>query len=117
MAELDQNAQIELLIGRDLINAHHVLDDRTVEEDSVLPFGQKLPLGWVIIGDVCLGSAHEPEVVSVSKTSVLNNGRPTYLLPCESELNVKEDPIFRRVQGDEKPGLSIEDMSEYVSFS
>ncbi|XP_062585367.1 uncharacterized protein LOC134247040 [Saccostrea cucullata] len=50
--EIDESVNIELLIGRDLITAHHVLDQRIGTD--VLPFGQKLPLGWVIIGNVCL---------------------------------------------------------------
>ncbi|XP_033755752.1 uncharacterized protein LOC117338505 [Pecten maximus] len=104
---VNDSVEIEILIGRDLVSAHHVVDQRI--DGDWLPFGQKLPLGWVVIGDVCLGRAHLPEQVSVSKTSVFANGRPTYLQPCESELMVKEDPIFERVPGDEKPGLSIED--------
>lgn len=37
------------------------------------------------------------------------NGRSTHLQPCESEFIVEEEPIFQRIPGDEKPGLSIED--------
>lgn len=105
--DLDDGAEIELLIGRDLVTAHHVLDQRVGEEG--LPYGQKLPLGWVIIGDVCLGKVHQPDVISVNKTSILMNGRSTHLQPCESEFIVEEEPIFQRIPGDEKPGLSIED--------
>nr|XP_034315803.1 uncharacterized protein LOC117685501 [Crassostrea gigas] len=105
--DLDDGAEIELLIGRDLVTAHHVLGQRVGEEG--LPYGQKLPLGWVIIGDVCLGKVHQPDVISVNKTSILMNGRSTHLQPCESEFIVEEEPIFQRIPGDEKPGLSIED--------
>lgn len=105
--ELDNDVDIEVLIGRDLIAAHHVLDQR-VGGDR-LPYGQKLPLGWVIIGDVCLGGVHQPKVISVSKTSILANGRPTHLGLCDSEFWVKEDPIFQRTPDDEKPGLSVQD--------
>nr|XP_034320016.1 uncharacterized protein LOC105322041 [Crassostrea gigas] len=107
ISDLDDGAEIELLIGRDLVTAHHVLDQRVGEEG--LPYGQKLPLGWVIIGDVCLGKVHQPDVISVNKTSILMNGRSTHLQPCESEFIVEEEPIFQRIPGDEKPGLSIED--------
>lgn len=95
--------------GRDLISAHHVLDQR-IGADG-LPFGQRLPLGWVIIGNVCVGKAHQPEIISVLKTSILANGRASHLVPCESEILVKEchSDIFERLQCDEKPGLSIED--------
>lgn len=107
--EIDENANIELLIGRDLLSAHHVLDQR-VGGDG-LPFGQRLPLGWVIIGNVCLGKAHQPEIADVLKTSVLSNGRASFMTPCESDISVKECcfDIFQRLQCDEKPDLSIED--------
>ena len=106
--EVDDSAEIEILIGRDLISAHYVLDQR-IGGDS-LPFGQKLPLGWVIIGDVCLGRSHLPEIISVSKTSVLADGRPTHLELCESDLLINTtDAIFQHTRGDKKPGLSVED--------
>jgi hypothetical protein len=107
--EIDEDVCIELLIGRDLIAAHHVLDQK-VGGDG-LPFGQRLPLGWVMIGSVCLGKAHQPETVDVLKTSVLPNGGASFLVPCDSEFSVKEcySDIFQRQQCDEKPGLSIED--------
>ncbi|XP_048764717.2 uncharacterized protein LOC125672561 [Ostrea edulis] len=107
--EIDTGANIEILIGRDLTTAHHVLDQR-VGQDG-LPFGQKLPLGWVVVGNVCLGKVHQPEIVSVMKTSVLTNGRASHLIPCDSEFSVKEGypDIFQRSPGDEKLGLSIQD--------
>ena len=45
---LDAEASILLLIGRDLPEAHHVLDQRTGPRGS--PYAQQLPLGWVVIG-------------------------------------------------------------------
>ncbi|KAJ8365140.1 hypothetical protein SKAU_G00139710 [Synaphobranchus kaupii] len=71
---VDPDAQILLLLGRDILQVH-----------------KKLDLGWVIIGDVCLGSAHKPNEVSTLKTCVLGNGRPSYLTPCESLVRVKEN--------------------------
>lgn len=55
------------------------------------PYAQKLDLGWVIIGDVCLGSAHKPTEVSALKTHILDNGRPSLLTPCDRRINVKEN--------------------------
>jgi hypothetical protein len=43
---------VGILIGRDLPEAHHVLDQ--IIGPPMTPFAQRLPLGWVIIGDVCL---------------------------------------------------------------
>ena len=58
-----------MLIGRDVIKAHHVLDHRVGPTNT--PYGQKLPLGWTIIGESCLGSVHVPEELRVTKTSIL----------------------------------------------
>jgi hypothetical protein len=41
------------LIGRDIPEIHHVHEQ--ILGDKGKPFAQKLPLGWVIIGEVCLG--------------------------------------------------------------
>ena len=104
---IDLNTNIEILIGRDVISAHHVLDQR-LGGDSV-PYAQKLPLGWVVIGESCLGKVHRKETICVNKTCVLPNGRATFLHPCENAFIVKEDTIFRKTSLDETPGSSIED--------
>jgi hypothetical protein len=49
--ELIDNVEIEILIERDLIDANIVQDQR--EGTREMPYGQKLPLTWVIIGPVC----------------------------------------------------------------
>ena len=74
-----------------------------------LPYGQKWPLGWVIIRDVFLGKMHQPDVISVNKTLILMNKSSTHLQPCENKILVEDDPIFQLVPGNEQPGLSIED--------
>lgn len=84
--ELDPEAKILLLIGRDLIIAHHVLDQR-ISHDA--PYAQKLSLGWTIIGETCLNKAHLPATISVNKVYPHNDGRPSILLPCNSSLTVK----------------------------
>ncbi len=50
--KLNDQSEISILIGRDLIEAHHVLDQRIGPNRS--PYAQKLSLGWVIIGETCL---------------------------------------------------------------
>lgn len=112
--ELDPQAKILLLIGRDLIIAHHVLDQR-ISHDA--PYAQKLSLGWTIIGETCLNKAHLPATISVNKVYLHNDGRPSILLPCNSSLTVKAPPvdeddmssIFERTPNDDKPGPSQED--------
>jgi len=95
------------LIGRYLISVHHVLDQRI--GFNGLPYGQKLPLVWVIIGETCLGKVHQPTVVNSNKTSVMENGRTTLFKPCESHINIKSDPLFLKTEHDEKLGYSVED--------
>ncbi|XP_052089785.1 uncharacterized protein LOC127726448 [Mytilus californianus] len=107
--DIDNQSEIQMLIGRDLIRAHHVIEHR-VGADEV-PYAQRLPLGWVIVGNVCLGRFHGQKVVNVNKTVILGNGRPTLLSPCDSEMSVKLDPIFDKTKLDEKEGVSIEDQT------
>ena len=85
---LDPDADILLLLGRDIIRAHKVRKQYNGAHDA--PYAQKLDLGWVIIGDVCIGGAHKDNTVSVMKTCILNNGRPSSLTPCENRIQVKE---------------------------
>ncbi|XP_062612368.1 uncharacterized protein LOC134274127 [Saccostrea cucullata] len=77
--ELIETAEIELLIGRDLTSAHVVEDQRHVTGWSV-PFAQKLPLGWVIIGPICLDAIHMPHKVTVHKTCVKQ--WPSFSIPA-----------------------------------
>ena len=131
---VDPDASILLLLGRDLIQVHKVREQCNGPQSA--PFAQRLDLGWVIIGDVCLGRAHRPNSVSVFRTSVLASGRHSILSPCTSSLVVKEkidsrEPphsfpsvsafshsdeveslsrnVFQRTQHDNKLGMSIED--------
>ena len=84
---LDRSAEILLLLGRDVIQAHKVRSQLNGPHNA--PYAQRLDLGWVIVGDVCLGGAHKP-AINAYKTSILDNGRPSYLTPCESRICVKE---------------------------
>lgn len=72
---LDPESEILLLIGRDVPEAQHVCDHIIGPMNA--PFAQRLRLGWVVVGDVCLGQSHKPDSVSVLKTIVLDDGRHT----------------------------------------
>lgn len=50
--ELDPNAQILLLLGRDVLKVHKVGDQCNGPNNT--PYAQKLDLGWVVVGEVCL---------------------------------------------------------------
>ena len=123
---LDPDAEIQLLIGRDLVRAHHVLEQRIGPSD--MPFAQRFNLGWVIIGDVCLGKVHKTETIRVSKTYVLKDDRGTIFEPCKNNLFLKERrnnemfetelseshdnlgaSVFVQTKDDNKIGKSVED--------
>lgn len=117
---LDPEAQILLLLGRDILQVHKVREHRNGPPNA--PYAQRLDLGWVVVGNVCVGSAHKPEAVTSFRTNVLENGRPSLLTPCPKYLKVKEkfnttvfddyslcSSIFERTKDDDKVGLSIED--------
>ncbi|CAC5401470.1 unnamed protein product [Mytilus coruscus] len=106
---LDPSCKVELLIGRDLPEVHHVTEQILGGKGE--PFAQKLPLGWVVIGEVCLGKVHAPSVINVRKTHVLNDGRHTTFPLCDLNIKVNdvEDHIFVRTPADNKLGLSVQD--------
>ncbi|XP_061923910.1 uncharacterized protein LOC133663452 [Entelurus aequoreus] len=132
---LDPEAQILILLGRDVLQVHKVREQRNGPHSA--PFAQRLDLGWVVVGDVCLGSAHKAAAVISYRTSVLENGRPSLLTPCPNQLQVKErfsskvhnatsssslkfnipvlddsnlgNTIFQSTKDDDQVGLSIED--------
>ena len=113
----DESADILLLIGRDLSAAHHVHDQIIGSYDS--PFAQRLGLGWVVVGQVCLGKVHHSDVVSCNRTNVLINGRPSVFPPCVNNFHIKEkmhssigdlgENLFLKTEQDNMVGLSVED--------
>ncbi|XP_062594609.1 uncharacterized protein LOC134256031 [Saccostrea cucullata] len=119
----DQDAPILLLIGRDMIAAHHVLDQRIGH--NYAPYAQKLRFGWVVIGETCLGAAHRPETITTNKVHVLSNGRPSILQPCPNDFRLRThtrptsdfefgENVFIQTSSDDKIGFSIED-KEFLS--
>ncbi|RXN03643.1 hypothetical protein ROHU_013311 [Labeo rohita] len=85
---LNENAQILILLGRDILRVHKVRQQYNGDHED--PYAQRLDLGWVIVGDVCLDRAHKPPSVSVYKTHTLPNGRTSMLSPCPNKIQVKE---------------------------
>ena len=85
---LDPEAQILLLLGRDILQVHKVRDQHNGPNNA--PYAQRLDLGWVIVGEACLGAAHKPKDASVFRTQVLENGRHSYFTPCTNHLILKE---------------------------
>ena len=94
---LDPQAEILLLLGRDILRVHKIR--KQINGPHNAPFTQRLDIGWVVVGEVCLGGAHKPSEVSTLKNTILENGRPSYLHPCTSQVQVKErfehNPIYQ----------------------
>lgn len=123
---LNSEADILLLIGRDLPDVHQILEQRTGPVRS--PFAQRTMLGWVVVGDVCIDGRHPPDSVNSFKTYVSMAGRPSLLKPCPNTLSVHEvlnfknkcddfdcdtiklgQSVFDRTPHDDHPGASVED--------
>lgn len=131
--KLDPDAQMMILLGRDMIRVHKVRQQVNGPHDA--PFAQRLDLGWVIIGEVCLDNAHKP-TVNTFRTHILQNGRPSLLTPCHNSICVKERlsyggehryghsahmtkpkpaeeqlglTVFQRTDNDNKSAMSFED--------
>lgn len=62
---LDSEINILLLIGRDLGDAHHVLEQRIGPPNA--PNAQELHLGWVIVGEVVLKELTGSGIVVANK--------------------------------------------------
>ncbi|XP_062596368.1 uncharacterized protein LOC134257792 [Saccostrea cucullata] len=113
---LDAECHILLLIGRDLIEAHHVLHQ--IFGPPKAPYAQQLKLGWVVIGETCLNMQHTSHDLSVKKTYLLPTGQPSTLKPCSNKFEVRElvsqslsdeSQLFIRTKDDDEQGMSIED--------
>ncbi|XP_036952753.1 uncharacterized protein LOC119018863 isoform X3 [Acanthopagrus latus] len=134
---VDKDAPILLLLGRDIIRVHKVREQINGPHNA--PYAQRLDLGWVIVGEACLGTVHKPSEVNVYKTNTLQNGRTSFLKPCPNRIHVKDDyssmaqqysptfltcegntslrvnsenlghSVFDRCKDDDRPALSIDD--------
>ncbi|XP_072554180.1 uncharacterized protein [Paramormyrops kingsleyae] len=80
-----------MLLGRDVVRVHKVHKQISGPHDE--PFAQKLDLGWVIVGNVCLGGVHKTIMVNAFHTNVTERGRPTLFKPCPNLFNIKEKPF------------------------
>lgn len=67
---------------------HKVLEQRNGPRHA--PFAQKLALGWVIVGNVCLDGAQKTFEVNAFKTSIFVNECPSQMRPCENNIQIKE---------------------------
>lgn len=82
------DAQILLLLGRDILSVHKVCEQYNGPHNT--PYAQRLDLGWVIVGKICLDRIHQPAKVNVYKTIVLSDGRASFFTPCSKGVQLKE---------------------------
>ncbi|XP_063449024.1 uncharacterized protein LOC134728358 [Mytilus trossulus] len=80
LSPLDPDCEIMLLIGRDMTEAHHVLEQIIGPRNA--PFAQKLPLGWVVIGNMCLDRINTPDDVNAYLTHIAPDCQASILQPC-----------------------------------
>ncbi|XP_069809647.1 uncharacterized protein [Dendropsophus ebraccatus] len=102
---LDNNAEILLLLGRDILRVHKIRQQINGPHDA--PFAQRLDLGWVIIGNVCIDRMKWPTKISSFKTHILPNGRSTYFQPCPHHYLVKEKMSNCKGQHDQQDDMNI----------
>lgn len=83
---IDNDAPILLLIGRDMVRVHKVREQINGPHDA--PYAQRLDLGWVIVGEVCLGQAHKSSEINVYKTNNNVTQRSLIVSPTLSKHHV-----------------------------
>lgn len=123
--QLDENAEIHLLIGRDAPELLKVRDFRNGPRGA--PWAQKISLSWTIIGQMYLDLVGRPVYVRACRTSLLAADSMEKLtetndyrfLPCPNQFKVKEsflrrrkditDDLFVTSQEDNDVSLSCED--------
>ena len=97
MPEIEPDAEMGLLIGRDIPQLHKVLDTINGPPDS--PWGESLEIGWVVMGDMCLDP--QPQYgAHVLKTHVNQSLSPSFK-KCKHVIKVEE-----RVVGTSHPALT-----------
>ena len=97
------DAPISLLVGRDLPAVHHILDQRLGR--PLDPFAQKTPLGWVIVGEVCLDANKQKSQNFVCRKTMIES-----LELCDHVIDVVEtSDIFKKTPLDEQVSLSVDD--------
>ena len=123
--QLDGNAEIHLLIGRDAPELLKVREFRNGPKGA--PWAQKKSLAWTIIGQMCLDLVGGPVHVRACRTSLLAAGpgekstetNNYEFLPCPNQFTVKEsfleqkrditDNVFITSREDNDVSLSCED--------
>lgn len=92
---LNPDAQILLIIGRYLAEAHQVNDQRIGARNA--PFAQRLTIGWVVVGNFCLKRFHKQNITKL-KTTIFVSSRETIFKPCSNVFQVKKQHSESEIQ-------------------
>ncbi|XP_075464938.1 uncharacterized protein LOC142499455 isoform X1 [Ascaphus truei] len=84
-----------LLLGRDIMRAHKIHNG-----DHNAPSAQRLDLGWVVVGEVCIDRIRGPDTVDAIRINLLENGRATHFKPCPNHFQVHEKLETKKTYGD-----------------
>ena len=93
--ELNPSAPTMLLHGQELISVHKVR--KQVNGPCDAPYAQKLNLGWVIVGKVCLEGVHKPTTVNTFYTSTKKPNAPPSLSHAQTFSMWRSDTIIDNV--------------------
>ena len=88
---LDKEAEVLLIVGRDIPSLHKVHESRNGPRNA--PWGQRLDLGWVVLGNNCVDRDHKQVEISSFKTQVLYNGRPSLFIPFQTASTLSTIPL------------------------
>ena len=92
--EIDESADILLLIGRDPL--HKVRESRNGRGN--MPWAQHLELGWVVLGNACLDGVHQPITPSTFATNI---ERASIFEPCPNMFEVNALPKPPHIENSE----------------
>ncbi|KAE8608068.1 hypothetical protein XENTR_v10011388 [Xenopus tropicalis] len=87
---LDESAEILILLGRDIPRVHKVQDQTSGPSDA--PYAQKLELGWVLIGEVCLDRVRKPYKVNTCKTDLMEDRGKLFGKSCSCHYQIRPKP-------------------------
>ena len=103
-----------LLIGRDLLQAHHVLDQRLGPPGA--PYAQKLPLGWVVVGGPGNNEPEGPSEVTVKKTCLSTTDSQSQLFSLQNKTVKDERSLVQQCVLNEEPYSTTSDTATLATL-
>ncbi|XP_040197695.1 uncharacterized protein LOC120930586 [Rana temporaria] len=110
---LNKDVKILILLGRDVPRVHKIRELCNGPDDA--PQAQKLDLGWVIIGEVCLDQSHKLLDVASYKTNVAYRSMKCPLhYYVKERLDFKNEVPYQPLQGINCKLTSQKDLGDSV---